>query len=92
MSFLPSYVQAWSVLDGVLFLVLGAGLLIAKRPFFFAAIGWVLIETPIWTYLNATIDIGADVPTIAIVIPAIMTAVALGVAACCAYYVGKAKA
>lgn len=87
----PSYMQVWSVLDGVIYLVLGVGLLIAKLPIFYAAIGWVLIETPIWTYLNITVPISGDAATLAI-IPAIMTTVGIGVAACCAYYVGKAKA
>jgi len=89
---MPEALYLHVIMDGILYIVLGVGMLVARLPFFYAIVVWAIVDIMAYTYLAgigafSTVDPALLAPTSSFVTGLVIILVALS-----GYYIGKIKA
>ena len=80
------------IVDGILYIVLGVGMLLAGLPFFYAIVVWAIVDNIVYTYLAGIGAFSAVDPALLAPTSSFATGLVIILVALSSYYIGKTKA
>jgi len=80
------------IMDGILYIVLGVGMLLARLPFFYAIVVWAIADITVYTYLAGIGAFSTVDPTLLAFSSSFATGLVIILVALSGYYIGKIKA
>ncbi|NLE05385.1 MAG: hypothetical protein GX638_11385 [Crenarchaeota archaeon] len=84
------FVQSFFIIDGVIYLIFGIGMLLSKLQFFYGMISWVIIETSLLMYWQGTGVLAISDAT-STIIYSVFTGISFAFIGLCGYHIGKTK-
>ncbi|MCP8312912.1 MAG: hypothetical protein H3Z53_00855 [archaeon] len=89
---IPVPLQAHLIMDGILYIVFGVGMLLARLPFFYAIVVWATVENMVYVYLAGIGTFSAVDPALLAFTSSFATGLVIILVALSSYYIGKTKA
>jgi len=89
---IPAPLYLHVITDGILYIVLGVGMLLAMLPLFYAIVVWATAELIVYTYLAGIGTFSAVDPALLAPTSSFITGLVIILVALSGYYIGKIKA
>ncbi len=89
---IPAPLYTHLIMDGILYIVLGVGMLVAMLLFFYATVVWAIVDIMAYTYLAGIGAFSGVDPALLAPTSSFATGLVIILVALSSYYIGKTKA